>query len=107
MLLSFAGCSKTETSSFNTVLSINRLEIVRYPDEFLQHVDMLIYCIKCFEVSYYLGITNTKNSKFRFSIQKLHHCIRESVLSTMQKIFMNTPNTFPVMKENICPCLWF
>ena len=33
-----------------------------------------------------VGITNT-NSKFRFSIQKLHHCIRESVPSTMQKLF--------------------
>ena len=36
--------------------------------------------------NYYLGIANT-NSKFRFSIQKLHHCIRESVLSTMQNFF--------------------
>ena len=33
-----------------------------------------------------VGTTNTK-SKFRFPIQKLHHCIRESVLSTMQKKF--------------------
>ena len=24
---------------------------------------------------------------FRFSIQKLHHCIREGVVSTMQKFF--------------------
>ena len=47
------------------------------------------------------------NSKFRFSIQKLHHSIRKSVLSTMQHFFMNTPNTFPVMKENKFPCLWF
>ena len=51
-----------------------------------------------------LGTTNTK-SKFRFSIQKLHHCIREGVVSTtMQKFFMNTPNTtFPVMKAKHMP----
>ena len=36
--------------------------------------------INCFS----LGTANTK-FKFRFLIQKLHRCIRESVVCTMQK----------------------
>ena len=47
-----------------------------------------------------IGTTNTK-SKFGFSIQKLHHCICGSVVCTTQNFFMNTPNTFPVMKKKL------
>ena len=56
---------------------------------------------------YLLGTTSTKSKLFGFLIQKLHHCICVSVVCRMQNNFMNTPNTFPVMKENICPHLWF
>ena len=51
-------------------------------------------CKKKFMNTPNIGISITK-SKLGFSIQKLHLCIRASVVCTMQKKFMNTPNTFP------------
>ena len=36
-------------------------------------------------------------------IQKIRHYICQTVVPTMQKKFMNTPNTFPVIKENTYP----
>ena len=46
-------------------------------------------------------VQQTQNPSLDSSIQKLHHCICESVVCTMQKKIMNTPNAFSVMKENM------
>ena len=49
-----------------------------------------------------IGTTNTK-SKFRFSIQKLHHCICESAVCTMQKIFYEYTQYFSSYERKQMP----